>query len=141
MGFGVAATIGAKLSMPNRQVVCVTGDGAFQMMAKELPTAVQYRAPATWCIMNNFSLGWIKFSQKHFYKEHYVAVDFDVQPDFSKIAEASKCYGERVESPKDIGGALKRAFNANNEGKPAIIDFIIDGSDLPPGFLEFYGVC
>ncbi|MGQ9513984.1 MAG: thiamine pyrophosphate-binding protein [Thermoproteota archaeon] len=140
MGFGVAAAIGAKLSLPNRQVVCVTGDGAFQMMAKELPTAAQYRASATWCIMNNFSLGWVKFSQKHFYREHYVAVDFDVQPDFPKIAEASKCYGERVEKPGDIGGALKRAFKANEEGKPAVLDFLIDGSDLPPGFLEFYGV-
>jgi acetolactate synthase-1/2/3 large subunit len=63
MGFGVAAAIGAKLTMPSRQVVCITGDGAFQMMAKELPTAAQYGAAATWCVMNNFSLGWVKFSQ------------------------------------------------------------------------------
>jgi len=140
MGFGVAAAIGAKLSMPKHQVVCITGDGAFQMMAKELPTAAQYKASATWCIMDNFSLGWVKFSQKYFHKEHYVAVDFEVQPDFKRLAEASKCHGERVERPGEVGEALVRAFKANKEGVPAVIDFIVDGSDLPPGFLEFYGI-
>ncbi|MBO3803270.1 MAG: thiamine pyrophosphate-binding protein, partial [Candidatus Brockarchaeota archaeon] len=69
-----------------------------------------------------------------------VAVDFEVQPDFAKLAEASKCHGERVENPGDVGEALKRAFKANVDGVPAVVDFVVDGSDLPPGFLEFYGV-
>ena len=69
-----------------------------------------------------------------------MAVDFEVQPDFKRLAEASKCHGERVERPGEVGEALVRAFKANKEGVPAVIDFIVDGSDLPPGFLEFYGI-
>jgi acetolactate synthase-1/2/3 large subunit len=55
MGFGVAGAIGAKLAAPDRKVICTTGDGAFQMFMKELPTAVQYAAPVTWIVLNNYS--------------------------------------------------------------------------------------
>lgn len=140
MGFGVAAAIGAKLTMPSRQVVCVTGDGAFQMMAKELATAAQYRAAATWCIMDNQSLGWVKFAQKYFHEGRYISTDFDVQPDFDMLARASKCHGERVGRPGEIDGALRRALRSNREGVPAVVDFIIDGTKLPPGFMEYYGI-
>ena len=137
MGSGVAAAIGAKLAMPEKKVVCPTGDGAFQMFMKELPTAVQYDAPVTYVVFNNFSLGWPKFNQKR-RGNRYIATDFKIQPDFVKIAEASKCYGERVEKPGDIRPALKRALNANRQGRPAVIEFIVDGWDFPPGFLNFY---
>jgi len=140
MGFGVAAAIGAKLTMPDRQVVCVTGDGAFQMMTKELATAAQYKAAATWCIMDNRSLGWVKFSQRYFHNERYIAADFDVQPDFEMVAKASKCHGETVGRPSEIGEALRRALRSNQDGVPAVVDFIIDGNKLPPGFLEYYGI-
>jgi len=64
MGFGVAAAIGAKLARPDAYVVCVTGDGAFQMYMQELPTAVQYGAPVVWVVLNNASLGWCKWIQR-----------------------------------------------------------------------------
>jgi acetolactate synthase-1/2/3 large subunit len=137
MGFGVAAAIGAKLAMPEKKVVCTTGDGAFQMFMKELPTAVQYHAPVTYVVLNNFSLGWIKFNQKR-RGDRFIATDFEVQPDFVKVAEASKCYGERVEKPGDIKPALKRALKANQEGVPAVMEFIVDAWDFAPGFKNFY---
>ena len=61
MGLGVAGAIGAKLGRPDTHVVCVTGDGAFQMYMKEIPTAVQYRAPVLWVVCNNASLHWTKW--------------------------------------------------------------------------------
>lgn len=137
MGFGVAAAIGAKFAMQEKNVVCTTGDGAFQMFMKELPTAVQYNAPVTYVVLNNFSLGWIKFNQKR-RGDRFIAADFEVQPDFVKIAEASKCYGERVEKPGDIRPALERALEANREGLPAVVDFIVDPWDFAPGFKNFY---
>jgi len=140
MGFGVAAAIGAKLTMPSSQVICVTGDGAFQMMAKELATAAQYKAAATWCIMNNFSLGWVKFSQKYFHRERYISSDFEVQPDFARMAQASKCHGETVERTSEVGEALNRALRSNQDGVPAVLDFLIDGTEFPPGFIEYYGI-
>lgn len=137
MGMGVAAAIGAKLGRPDQKVVCTTGDGAFQMFMKELPTAVQYSAPVTYVVLNNFALGWTRFSQKR-RKGRYIATDFTAQPDFVKIAEACQCHGERVEKPDGIRPALERALRANAEGKTAILDFIVDGWDFPPGFKRFY---
>ena len=137
MGGGVAAAIGAKLAMPERKVVCTTGDGAFQMFMKELPTAVQHEAPVTYVVLNNFSLGWVKFNQKR-RRDRSVATDFKVQPNFVQVAEACECYGERVERPGDIRPALERALKANLEGKPAVLDFIVDGWDFAPGFKNFY---
>ncbi len=137
MGGGVAAAIGAKLAMPERKVVCTTGDGAFQMFMKELPTAVQHEAPVTYVVLNNFSLGWVKFNQKR-RRDRSVATDFKVQPNFVQVAEACECYGERVERPGDIRPALERALKANLEGKPAVLDFIVDGWDFAPGFKNFH---
>jgi len=137
MGMGVAAAIGAKLAMPGKKVVCTTGDGAFQMFMKELPTAVQYGAPVTYVVLNNFSLGWVRFSQKR-RKGRFIATEFAVQPDFVKVAEACQCFGERVEKPGGIWPALQRALQANQEGKPAVLEFIVDGWDFPPGFKSFY---
>ncbi len=137
MGFGIAAAIGAKLAAPDKKVVCVTGDGAFQMFMKELPTAVQYNAPVTYIVLNNYCLGWVKFNQKRRSK-HWVAVDFEVQPDFVAIAKACQCYGERVEKPEGIKPALQKALRANTQGMPAVLEFIVDPWDFPPGFKNFY---
>ncbi|MDK2896800.1 MAG: acetolactate synthase large subunit [Candidatus Atribacteria bacterium] len=133
MGAGVIGAVGAKLAHPDKKVVCVTGDGAFQMYNQDVPTAVQYNAPVTWVILNNFSLGWPKVGQKEL-GGRYIATDFAVQPDFVQMAHAYSCYGERVEKPEDIRGALKRALKANESGKSAILDFIIDPEDLAEGF-------
>jgi acetolactate synthase-1/2/3 large subunit len=137
MGFGVAGAIGAKLAMPDQRVVCVTGDAAFQMFMKELPTAVQYQAAVTWVVLNNDSLGWIKYHQRNL-GDRYLASDFEVQPDFVGIAKANRCHGERVEQPSEIRGALERALRANEEGVPAVLDFVVDTWDFEPGFDRFH---
>ena len=136
MGLAVAGCIGAKLAAPERPVVCTTGDGAFQMFMKEMPTAVQYNSPVTWVVLNNFSLGWIKLHERA-NRERYIAVDFEAQPDFVKIAEASGCFGVRVANPEDIKKALRRAKKENERGVPAMVDFIVDPWDFPEGFKEF----
>jgi len=140
MGFGVAGAIGAKLAMPGKRVVCVTGDGAFQMFMKELPTAVQYEAPVTWAVLNNASLGWIKYHQKERLGGRYIATDFQVQPDFVGIASANRCFGERVIEPSQVRSALERALRANEEGTPAVLDFVIDPWEFGPGFERFHQV-
>jgi len=137
MGFGVSGAIGAKLAQPSKKVVCTTGDGAFQMFMKELPTALQYDAPVTYIVLNNFGLGWIKFGQKR-RGNRFIATDFSTQPNFATIAKANGCYGERIEKPENIRSALQNALKANDEGKPAVLDFVVDGWDFAPGFLSYY---
>jgi len=136
MGLAVAGCIGAKLAAPERPVVCTTGDGAFQMFMKEMPTAVQNKAPVTWVVLNNYSLGWIKLHERA-NKERYIAVDFEAQPDFVKIAEASGCYGTQVTDPEDVKKALRKAKKENERGVPAMVEFVVDPWDFPEGFKEF----
>lgn len=136
MGLGIMGAVGAKLAQPDKKVVCVTGDGAFQMYNQDVPTAVQYNAPVTWVILNSFSLGWPKFGQKAM-GGRYIATDFKVQPDFVQMAHAYSCYGEQIKKPAEIRGALERALKANESGKPAILDFIIDPDDVAEGFIAY----
>jgi acetolactate synthase-1/2/3 large subunit len=137
MGMGVAGAIGAKLARPDKKVVCITGDGAFQMHNQELATAVQHNTPVTWVVLDNRSLGWIKYGQKRL-GERYISVDYTTQPDFVQLAQASSCYGERVEKPEEVRGALERALKANNEGKPAVLAFSVDPWDFSEGFHAYY---
>ena len=137
MGIGVVGSIAAKLLKPDKNVVCTTGDGAFQMFMKEMPTAVQYGAPVTWAIMNNGALNWSKYVQKYWFGGP-VAVDFTVAPDYVKIAEANQCYGERIENPNDVEQAIENALQANKEGIPAALDFVIDPEDRSEFFEEYH---
>ena len=137
MGFGVVGAIAAKLAKPEKNVVCVTGDGAFQMFMKELPTAVQYKAPVTWVVMNNSRLGWPQFFERMAGTKR-LATTFEVQPDFVAIAHANQCYGERIEDPEDVKNAAARALKANKDGVPAVLDFVADAEDQPEEFLRFH---
>ena len=138
MGFGVAAVIGAKLALPENQAVCITGDGAFQMMMDNLSVATQYKAAATWIILDNSSLGWIRYLQHLVYKDRNISTDFEVQPDFAKIAEAHGCFGQRIEGTQDVAAALKSAVKANEENVPAVLDFVVEQFDYYPNFIDFH---
>jgi acetolactate synthase-1/2/3 large subunit len=140
MGFGVAGVIGAKLALPRQQAVCVTGDGAFQMMMDNLSVAVQYDVSPTWIVLNNRSLGWIKWWQHQYYRDRYISVDFDAQPDFTKIAEAHKCFGRHVDHPGAVVSSLEAAIEANRNGIPAVLDFNVNTFDHYPSFVEFHNL-
>jgi acetolactate synthase-1/2/3 large subunit len=137
MGLGVAGAIGAKLARHESDIVCVTGDGAFQMYMKEIPTAVQHAAPVLWIVLDNASLHWVKWIARAT-GERYLAVDFDAQPDLAAIAVASGAYGERISSPTDLDHALGRARDALRAGQPAVLVCAIDTWDYPEGFVEFH---
>jgi acetolactate synthase-1/2/3 large subunit len=137
MGCGVMGAVGVKLARPEMKVVCVTGDGAFQMYNQDVVTAVQYKAPVTWVILNNYSLGWPKYHQKEA-GGRYIATDFEVQPDFVGMARAYQCYGEKISEPESVAPALGRAMQANSEGTPAILEIVIDPHDFSEGFHAYY---
>jgi len=137
MGLGVAGAIGAKLARPEADVVCVTGDGAFQMFMKEIPTAVQHGAPVLWVVIDNASLHWVKWIARAT-GERYLAVDFEAQPDLATVAEACGAFAARVDSPDDLDAALGRARAALREGRPAVLVCGVDTWDYPPGFVDFH---
>jgi acetolactate synthase-1/2/3 large subunit len=136
MGFSVAASIGAKLGAPDRQVVDCCGNASFTMLSKEVNTASAYNIPVVWCILNDMNLGMIIQGQKYGYgmwePERYIVTQSYVM-DFMKFAEACHVYGQLVERPSEIKEALKNAFNS---GRPSIIDIRIDPDEVPMGALK-----
>ena len=136
MGAGITGAVGAKLARPDKKVVCVAGDGAFFMMPQEISTAVQYRAPVTWIVLNTRSLGWPKWHQE-LHGRRFIATDFTAAPDIAAVARAHGCSAERAERPEDITPALRRALDANRAGRPAVVEFPVDTFDYYVGFKNF----
>ena len=138
MGFAASAIPVARLVYPKRPAIAMCGDGSFQMIMNVLPVAVEHHLPVTWCILNNQSLGSIKDVQEEMYGGRYIATSFEVQPDFALIAQACKCYGEKVEDPDQIRPAVNRAIDANNQGVPAVLDFVVSRKE-PEAAIEYFG--
>jgi acetolactate synthase-1/2/3 large subunit len=123
MGFGLPAAIGAQFANPDKRVVCLSGDGSFQMMTQELMTATVYGLPVVTVIVNNKSLGMVRQWQEMFYAERYSHVDLQASPDFVKLTEAYGGVGIRVEKPEDVRAALEKAKAITD--RPVVIDCII----------------
>ena len=124
MGFGLPASLGAKLARPNDLVVAIVGDGGFQMTMYELATAVVYNIPVKVVIINNFFLGMVKQWQDLFFGSRYSGVELTGNPDFVKIAEAFGAVGFRVTEEDDVEKVLMRAMEI--EDKPVVIDAWVD---------------
>ena len=93
MGYALPAAIGAKLAKPNRQVLCICGDGSFQMAMCELGTLCQEHVNLKIILMQNDRLGMVKEIQGKLYGNRFIATTLDGNPDFVKLAEA---YGIRA---------------------------------------------
>ena len=121
LGWGLPAAIGAKLADPTRTVMCLTGDGGFGYVINELETAARYRAKVLTVVFNNGTLAFQKHYEEKLFGE---AIECDLlDVDYSEVARALKCRGERVAEPGGIGPALQRGLAANG---PYVIDVVID---------------
>lgn len=140
MGLGVSGAIAAKLARPDRQVVCTTGDGAFQMAMHEITTAVQEQTPVTWVVMNDQALGWPQWTQREGLNNRIIATEFKAPFDFVKVAESAGCWATRVEDSRELTAALQAARAANRSGQPAVVDVQVDPHDHHQGFFEFHAV-
>jgi acetolactate synthase-1/2/3 large subunit len=139
MGYGVIGAMAAKLARPDRQVVSVSGDGAFQMSLHELGTAAQNNLPVTWVVLNDGAFGWVQWIQKRAHDGRIVATNFDPTADLLTIAKASGCDGVRVERSADLVPALEQAKAANARGVPFVVDVPVDQAHHHPEFDRFHG--
>ena len=121
MGFGFPAALGAKVACPEKAVICISGDGSFQMNIQELNTAVNNRLGVVVAIFNNGYLGMVRQWQGLFFQRRYSAVDLSDNPDFSKIAEAYGARGRLVEKEEEVLPALEEALAETT--LPTILDF------------------
>ncbi|HEY6113622.1 MAG TPA: biosynthetic-type acetolactate synthase large subunit [Gaiellaceae bacterium] len=127
MGYGVPAAIGAKAARPEATVVCVDGDGCFQMTSQELATSVLEDLPIVVVIVNNGHLGMVRQWQDMFFEERFsqVHLTHDV-PDYAKLAEAYGAVGFTAESKAELDGALEEALSC---GRTAVVDARVDARE------------
>jgi acetolactate synthase-1/2/3 large subunit len=128
MGYGLPAAVAAKLVHPERIVVCLTGDGDFQMSGQELATAVQERAAVVVLVVDNGMYGTIRMHQERQYPGRPSGTSL-LNPDFAALAWAYGAYGERVERSEDFAPAFERALSA---GVPAVLQLVVDPEALTP---------
>ena len=107
MGFALPAAIGAQLAYPNRQVICVAGDGGFQMNIQELATVQRYSLPIKILVIDNKYLGMVRQWQQLFWDRRYSEVDLYDNPDFIKIGEAYGIPGVLMNRGADMEQQLR----------------------------------
>ena len=130
MGNGLPYSIGAAVSHPGRQVVCITGDGGITMLMGELATLAKYNLPVKVIIMKNNVLGMIKWEQIAFEGNPQYGVQ--LHPiDFEAVAKACGVAGYTVDDPKLVESVLREAFNHPG---PAVVQAVVDPNEPPlPG--------
>ena len=126
MGYGLGASIGAKVGQRDKTVVNIAGDGCFRMNMNELATASRYNIPIVEIVINNHVLGMVRQWQTLFYGKRYSQTVLQDEVDYVKVAEALGCEGIRVTKKEEVEPALKKAITA---GHPVVIDCVIEEDD------------
>lgn len=122
MGFGFPAAIGAQIGCPQDQVVCIAGDGSFQMNSQEMATAAINRVPLKVVIIDNRALGMVHQWQSLFYDHRFSFTELDANPDFVKLADAYGWQAMRIEHPDQVDEALDTMLASDG---PFLLDVII----------------
>ena len=111
MGFALPAAIGAKMGMPEREVVAVIGDGGYQMTIQELGTIFQSKIPVKIVVLNNDFLGMVRQWQQLFFEKRYASTEL-INPDFVTIAKGYHIEGQRVTKREELDSAVKEMMGS-----------------------------
>ncbi len=134
MGFGFPSAIGAKVAMPENDVLAVTGDGGFLMVCQDLATVKEYDIPLIICLFNNRKLGMVYQWQNLFYEKRLSHTDLGQTPDFLKLSES---FGVNAERITEVGETEKAIRAAKKDGEAILLDIVIDKNEelpmVPPG--------
>lgn len=126
MGYGLGASLGAKMGRPEKVVVNIAGDGCFRMNMNEIATAVRHNIPVIQVVINNHVLGMVRQWQDLFYGQRYSSTVLNDAVDFVKLAEAMGAKGTRVTTREEFRAAFAEALSI---GRPMVIDCQIDCDD------------
>ena len=126
MGYGLGASLGAKMGMPDKTVVNIAGDGCFRMNMNEIATAARYNIPIIQVVVNNHVLGMVRQWQTLFYEKRYSATVLNDAVDFVKLAEAMGAVGIRAATREEFQKAFQEALAM---GRPVVIDCQIDSDE------------
>ncbi|MCL4547378.1 MAG: biosynthetic-type acetolactate synthase large subunit [Bacteroidetes bacterium] len=129
MGFSVPASIGASFAVKDRPIISISGDGGFQMNIQELITAVAYKVPVKFFIINNSFLGMVRQWQELFHAEKYSFTDLSKSnPNFVKVGEAFGIESYSTDNPKEVDSLLDKAFSIND--RPVLVEFKVVKEDM-----------
>ena len=126
MGYGLGASLGAKMGVPEKTVVNIAGDGCFRMNMNEIATATRYNIPIIQVVINNHVLGMVRQWQTLFYGQRYSATVLNDAVDFVKLAEAMGAVGMRATTLDEFKAAFSEALTL---GRPVVIDCQIDSDE------------
>ncbi len=127
LGFALPASIGAAVATTGHRTVVVAGDGAMGYALGELPTISELGLPVTIVVLNNRSLGWIRWYRRITFGSGWEQDDFsDVA--FADVARAVGWHAERVTEPQDLAGVLRSALAATG---PSLVDVVTDTWETP----------
>jgi acetolactate synthase-1/2/3 large subunit len=136
MGYGMPAAMGAKVAVPNEEVICISGDASFQMNLQELATLAQYDIRVKTVIINNGWQGMVRQWQEAFYEERYSSSNMQTgMPDFVKLADAFGIKGISVHSRDQLKGAIAEMLTHPG---PVLLDVHVKRDEncypmVPPG--------
>lgn len=135
MGYGLGASIGAQVALPDRQVFNISGDGCFHMNCNELSTAVKYNIPIIVVVLNNQVLGMVRQWQSLFYDKRFSSTTLEKATDIVKLAEAFGATGFNITKNEEVEEVLKKAIKIKG---PVVINCEIDRDEMvlpivPPG--------
>lgn len=126
MGYGLGASLGAKMGCPDKKVVNIAGDGCFRMNMNEIATAARYNIPIIQVVINNHVLGMVRQWQNLFYGQRYSATVLNDAVDFVKLSEAMGAKAVRATTQKEFSDAFHMALEYDG---PIVIDCQIDCDD------------
>jgi acetolactate synthase-1/2/3 large subunit len=121
LGTGLGLIIGAKLAAPDKFCANFMGDGAFGMTGLDFETAVRAKIPILTVVLNNSAMA---CETRTMAKSHELFKTREVTGNYAEIGRALGGYAERVEKPQEIAPAIKRAKQATEEGRAALLEFI-----------------
>jgi len=120
MGYGLPAAVGVKVAQPDDPVICISGDGSFQMNMQELGTLAHYGIGVKAVILNNGWLGMVRQWQHLFYSDRYEATNLEEgTPEFARLADVYGIEGITVRRREDLPGAIAEILSHN---RPVILD-------------------
>ena len=126
MGFGLGASLGAKVGNPDKTVVNIAGDGSFAMNLNELITASAHGINIIQLVINNHVLGMVRQWQRLFYNKHFSQTTLDARHiDYVKLGEAFGIQTFVIEKNEDIEPVLKNALEISRTA-PVMIEVRID---------------
>jgi acetolactate synthase-1/2/3 large subunit len=123
MGYGLPATIGAKLAAPEQDVVCFDGDGSFLMTCQGLSVAVRENLDITVVVLNNSAIGMVRQWQDAFFGERHMASQYSWIPEFDTLAEAFGARGFRIDTYDEVEEVVEAAMDYDG---PSVVDVHID---------------